>query len=365
MVLDAMTEGRAYIIAEAGVNHNGDPARAEAMVDAAADAGADAVKFQTFTAHALASAAAPKAPYQKATSDATESQQDMLRRLELSHEAHHAIRSHCEKREITFLSTPFDRESLDFLVRDMSLTTLKIGSGDITNGPLLLQAARTGCDIILSTGMCDLDDVSDALNVLAFGYLEKEAAPSRTAFKAARESQAGSAILGKKVILLHCTSAYPAPNEEINLRAMDTLYEAFGVRVGFSDHTVGNAIAIAAAARGACVIEKHFTLDHSLPGPDHGASLEPNELASLVREIRVVETALGDGIKQPTTSEKENIAAARKSLIAQQSIRKGEAFNEDILGVKRPGSGISPMEYWDQLGQPATRDYEKDELIQP
>lgn len=352
-----------YFIAEAGINHNGDLTRAEAMVDAAAEAGADAVKFQTFSATALASTAAQQAPYQKTAMGIKESQLDMLQRLELSPQDHHTLQMLCTERCIDFLSTPFDNDSLDFLVHDMKLETLKIGSGDITNGPLLLQAARTNCKIILSTGMCDLEDVTVALQVLAFGLLNSKDTPSRTEFKAAFESTAGQAILQDKVTILHCTTAYPTPHEDVNLQAIDTLRELFQIPVGLSDHTIGNAVAIAAVARGGRIIEKHFTLDRSLPGPDHRASLEPAELTALIRDIRIVEAALGDGTKNTTPSEIENIAAARKSLIAETTICKGDTFSEDNLGVKRPGTGISPMDYWDQLGRTATQDYETDELI--
>ncbi|MDB4173104.1 N-acetylneuraminate synthase [bacterium] len=363
MARDMKTDKPVYIIAEAGVNHNGDLTRASAMIDAAAEAGADAVKFQTFTAAALTSAAAPKAPYQKDTTGTAESQRDMLRGLELSRNDHFELQALCLKREIEFLSTPFDRESLDFLIQDMKLTTLKIGSGDITNGPLLLQAARTGCSVILSTGMSDLEDVSAALGVLVFGYLKQNTKPSHATFSTALQSAEGRTLLKDNVTILHCTSAYPAPADEVNLRSMDTLREAFSVDVGLSDHTTGNAISLAAVARGACIIEKHFTLDRSLPGPDHHASLEPAELAALVRDIRIVETALGDGAKQPAASEIENIAAARKSLVAQNAIQRRDVFNENNLGVKRPGTGISPMDYWDQLGQPSNQNYDPDDLI--
>jgi N-acetylneuraminate synthase len=363
MVPDHRSEERVYIIAEAGVNHNGDLTRAEAMVDAAAAAGADAVKFQTFTATALASATAQQAPYQKNAMGVSETQQDMLLRLELSPQDHHVLQRLCAKRDIDFLSTPFDSDSLDLLVHDIKLTTLKIGSGDITNGPLLLQAAHANCNVILSTGMCDLKDVTAALEVLAFGFLNGDIKPSRAAFKAAFESPNGQALLQNNVSILHCTTAYPAPHEDVNLQAMDTLRKTFKMRVGLSDHTIGNAVSIAAVARGAQIIEKHFTLDRSLPGPDHSASLEPAELTALVDGIRIVEAALGNGTKSTATSEKENIAAARKSLIAQTTICKGDSFSENNLGVKRPGTGMSPMDYWDQLGQVATQDYKTDELI--
>ncbi len=357
--------GRVYVIAEAGVNHNGDADMARQLVDAAAKAGADGVKFQTFRAESLASAKAPKAQYQIETTGGGESQLDMLRRLELSAQDHHALVHHCREKGIDFLSTPFDLKSLEFLVGELELETLKLPSGAITNGPLLLAAARSGADVILSTGMSTLHEVRDAIGVLAFGYTDAGSPPSRQAFDRALKSDAGQESLCRKATLLHCTSEYPAPFADVNLRAMDTLGETFGLRTGLSDHSPGTAIAIAAAGRGAVVIEKHLTLDRDLPGPDHRASIEPDALEEMTAAIRQVEAALGDGVKQPAPSERKNMAVARHSLVALCPIAKGEAFSEDNLGAKRPGGGISPMDYWAWLGRPAGRDYQADELVEP
>ncbi len=354
-----------YVIAEAGVNHNGEADMALRLIDAAAAGGADAVKFQTFRAEDLVTEAAPKAAYQKAAGDSGESQLAMLRRLELSPATHRDLLAHCRRRGIEFLSTPFDRESLRFLVQDLDLKTLKIASGEITNGPLLLAAAQSGRHIVLSTGMSTLGEVEEALGVLAFGFTASRGAPSRGAFHAAFDSEAGREALRERVVLLHCTTAYPAPVAEANLRAMDTLREVFGLPVGLSDHTPGIAVAIAAAARGAAVLEKHFTLDRALPGPDHQASLEPGELQDMVAGIRAVTMALGDGDKQPTPSEQRNAPIARRSLVAAKSIRTGETFRTDNVTAKRPGTGLTPLAYWDLLGREATRDYAPDDLIEP
>ena len=352
-----------YIIAEAGVNHNGDRSRALALVDAAADSGADAVKFQTFNADALAVADAPKAAYQNKTTDAAESQLEMLRTLELPHDLHHVLIERCAERGIAFLSTPFDIGSLRFLAEDLKLQMLKIPSGEITNGPLLFDAGRSGCNLILSTGMSTIDDVREALGVLAFAMTDPGAKPSRDRFKAAFESEPGRAALAGKVTVLHCTTEYPAPFDEVNLNAMKTLREAFGLDVGLSDHTPGIAIPIAGAAMGATVVEKHFTIDRTLPGPDHQASVEPRELKAMVEGIRAVEQAMGDGVKQPQASEEKNMAIARKSLVALGPVKKGEPFTEATLGVKRPGTGISPMEFWERLEQAADRDLDEGDIL--
>ncbi len=351
-----------YVIAEAGVNHNGDIAKALALVDVAATAGADAVKFQTFTASSVISVHAEKAAYQKQTTDAAESQVDMVAKLELSHADHAQLAERCGERGIAFLSTPFDLDSLDFLVNEMGLTTLKISSGEITNAPLLLAAARSGRDIILSTGMSTMDEVRDALAVLAFGYASTTGATPNAA-KFTRALEQADALQGK-VTLLHCTTEYPTPYEDVNLRAMDSLREAFGLVVGLSDHTVGIAVAIAAVARGAQVIEKHFTLDRALPGPDHAASLESDELTAMVAAIRATEAALGDGNKRLMPSEAANRDIARKSLVALRPIAEGEEFTEQNLTAKRPGNGISPMAYWRVLGTVAQRAYQTDEAIE-
>ena len=352
-----------FIIAEAGVNHNADLEMALALVDAVADAGADAVKFQTFKAEALASAAAPKAAYQNQTTDKGETQLEMLKRLELPHGWHRDLMDRCLDRGVEFLSTPFDTESLRFLVDEMKLETLKIPSGEITNGPLLLEEGRSGCKIILSTGMSTLKEVEEALGVLAFGLTDTDGEPSRDAFKDAFASDQGQAALKEKVTLLHCTTEYPAPVEDANLRAMDTMRDEFGLRVGLSDHTPGIAVAIAAVALGATVVEKHFTMDRTLPGPDHRASLEPGELKDMVSGIRAVERALGDGEKIPRPSEAANREIVRKSLVAARDLAKGETITAADLKAKRPGTGVSPMEYWDRLGQILDRNVAKDEPL--
>lgn len=354
-----------YIIAEAGVNHNGMLEMAIRLVDAAAAAGVDAVKFQTFKADKLVSRVAPKADYQKKTTDAAESQLEMIRKLELSEDDHLRIARHCMERGVQFLSTPFDLESLDFLCRKFDMPTIKLGSGEITNAPFLVAAARSGRPVILSTGMSDLEEIRMALSALAFGYLEPQAMPGSKAFEAAYASAGGQAILRAKVTLLHCTTEYPAPLEEVNLRAMKVMSDTFGLAVGYSDHTQGITVPVAAAALGAVVLEKHFTLDRNLPGPDHKASLEPDELARMVASVRQVELALGKAVKEPSSSEMSNKVIARKSLVAACHIRQGEAFTGQNLTVKRPGSGISPFAYWDKLGERAARDYDADEVIEP
>lgn len=351
------------VIAEAGVNHNGDLDRALAMVDAAAAAGADVVKFQTFRATEVATRFAPKAEYQVANDGAADSQLEMLKRLELAPDHHFRLRDRCRQRGIAFLSTPFDLPSLAFLADAMKIDTLKIPSGEITNAPLLLAAARSGLPIILSTGMSTLAEVADALGVLAFGALGG-GAPSPEAFAAAWDSAAGKRALAGRVTLLHCTTEYPAPIAETNLRAMETMRREFGLDIGFSDHTPGLAAATAAVALGARVIEKHFTLDRTLPGPDHQASLEPDELAALVAAVRAVEHALGDGIKVPAPSERKNMAVARKFVVAACPIRAGEPLTAANLGVKRAGAGLSPMRYWSMLGTVARRDYAAGEAIE-
>ena len=356
---------RVYVIAEAGVNHNGDPALAHRLVEVAAEAGADAVKFQTFRAEALATADAPKAGYQMATTDAAESQFAMLRRLELSPAAHRELQALCRTRGIDFLSSPFDLESLRFLTGELGLGTIKIPSGEITNGPFLLAAARSARKLIVSTGMSTLDEVREALGVLAFGFVRPaEARPSRQAFAQAFADAVGRRALTERVTLLHCTSQYPAPDDEINLRAMATLRDAFATPVGLSDHSQGIAVPIAAAALGARVIEKHFTTDQALPGPDHRASLEADELAAMIAGIRTVERALGDGVKAPTASEADTARVARRSLAAVAAIPAGRKFSEANLGTLRPGTGISPMEYWDRLGQAAARDLTAGSLLE-
>ncbi|NTZ16379.1 N-acetylneuraminate synthase [Paenibacillus sp. JMULE4] len=360
-----MNNKRTYIIAEAGVNHNGSLELAKQLIDVAADAGADAVKFQTFKTEKVISRYARKADYQKQTTGEEETQFEMVKKLELSEEDHFELLAHSLERNIQLLSTPFDTDSLNFLVNELSLASIKVPSGEITNAQLLLEVSRTGKPIILSTGMSTLGEIEDALAVLSFGYtMPKSKIPSMNAFKEAYCSDEGQKALKSNVTILHCTTEYPAPLEDVNLRIMDTLKSAFDLPVGFSDHTQGIAVAIAAAARGACLIEKHFTLDRSLPGPDHQASLEPKQLKEMIDSIRMVDIALGNGIKIPAKSELKNKEIARKSLVAACEIKEGTTFSHDNIAIKRPGTGISPMAYWDYLGKKATRSYREDEVIE-
>lgn len=358
---------KTYVIAEAGVNHNGSMPIAIQLIDAAAEAGADAVKFQTFKADQLVTPTAEKAKYQQLSTDHQESQFEMLKKLELSQENHELLIDYCEKKSITFLSTPFDLDSLQLLLHHFQLPVIKISSGDITNAQLLLKSAEAGVSIILSTGMSTLGEVETALSILAFGYLnsgDDHNKPSLSSFQEAYISEQGRKALQSKVTLLHCTTEYPAPFIDVNLKVMDTFRQSFGIPVGYSDHTSGVAIPIAAVARGATVIEKHFTLDRMLPGPDHKASLEPDELKQMIQSIRQVELALGQSTKGPTPSELGNRMIARKSIVAARDIIKGEILTEDILTVKRPGDGIAPIHLWDIIGKPASRDFHMNERIQ-
>lgn len=353
-----------FVIAEAGVNHNGSLDLARELIEAAAQAGADAVKFQTFKASEIVSRHAPKAAYQQRNTDQGESQLEMIRKLELSVEDHRVLIAHARQSGIEFLSTPFEMRSLALLVDELGLRTIKIPSGEITNAPFLVQIARTGCRMILSTGMSTLGEVESALSMLAYGGLRPvDQPPGAAAFEAAYMSAAGQTLLRERVVLLHCTTEYPAPVADVNLKAMDVMAQAFGLPVGYSDHTEGIHIAVAAVARGARVIEKHFTLDRNLPGPDHKASLEPAELRATVSAIRDVEAALGDGIKCPSAAELKNRAVVRKSLVAACPIAAGELYSEENLTCKRPGTGVLPTAYWNRLGTAAARDYAADELI--
>lgn len=330
-----------YIIAEAGVNHNGSLETAKLLIDAAADAGADAVKFQTFKADKLVTGTAAKADYQKSSGESGESQRTMLRKLELSDAAHLDLIDHCRSRGIQFLSTAFDPESAGFL-DSLSLPFAKIPSGEIINLPHLRQIARSVSPIILSTGMATLGEVEAALEVLV-----------------------AEGIARDTITLLQCHTDYPTKFEDVNLRAMQTMAAAFpGVRIGYSDHTLGIEAPIAAVAMGACLIEKHFTLDRTLPGPDHAASLEPAELKAMVRAIRNIELALGHGRKEPSARELKIKLVARKSITASRPIKFGEIFSQDNLCAKRPGSGISPMRWDELIGKPAKRDYAADEMIE-
>lgn len=329
---------RTLIIAEAGVNHNGDIKIAKQMIDAAAEAGADIVKFQTFKAENLVTQSAKKAEYQLQTTSKEESQLQMLKKLELSFQDHHELIKYAKERQIGFLSTPFDLDSLQLLV-DVGIDTIKLPSGEITNYPLLKKSAETGKRIILSTGLSNLEEIKAAVKVLQI-------------------NGAG------EIILLHCNTQYPTPFEDANLNAMNTIAEAIELPVGYSDHTNGIEVSIAAVAMGACVIEKHFTLDRNMEGPDHKASLEPHELKAMVSAIRNVEKAMGDGVKEPSKSEKENIGIARKSIVARKKIKKGEKFTEQNITTKRPGTGINPMRWNEILGTVAIRDFDEDELIE-
>jgi N,N'-diacetyllegionaminate synthase len=330
---------KTVIIAEAGVNHNGDLTLAKELIDIAADSGADYVKFQTFSAEELTTKAAPKAEYQKHFGNYKESQYEMLRKLELTESMCSELIKHSNSRGIGFLSTAFDMKSADMLLA-LGQRLFKIPSGEITNLPYLRHIAHFGKNVILSTGMSNMAEVGKALKIL---------------------EESGTAK--SKVTVLHCTSSYPAPISDINLLAMNSIRKTLDVAVGYSDHTLGIEVAVAAVALGASVIEKHFTIDRSMPGPDHRASLEPKELQLMVSQIRNIELALGDGIKRITLSERENIKIARKSIVAKRNITRGEVFNDSNLATKRPGTGISPME-WDRLiGNRASRDFVTDELI--
>lgn len=352
------------IIAEAGVNHNGCEGTAFALVDAAYQAGADIVKFQTFKAKKLVTQEAKQAEYQVHNTQKKESQLSMLSRLELSYDMHHKLVKHCNDLGIEFLSTAFDSESLDFLVKDLGLTKLKIPSGEITNAPLVLEHARTKCDLIVSTGMATLSEIEAVLGVIAFGLTAKdEDVPSISAFEQAYASELGQRALKDKVTILHCTTEYPAPMNEINLSAMKSMSSAFGLPAGYSDHSEGITIPIAAAALGAVLIEKHFTLDQTMDGPDHKASLEPNQLKAMVKAIRDIEISLGDGVKKPTVSELKNKTIARKSLVAAKPINKGDMFSKDSIEIKRPGSGVTPFRYWEVCGMASSRDYRVGDLI--
>jgi len=357
-----MSNDYCQIIAEAGVNHNGSVKRAFELVDMAADAGADVVKFQTFRTDLLATGSAPKANYQVRQTGAEKSQADMLRELELTEEEFEALAAHCVKRDIEFMSTPFDDQSISFLTDRLKVQRLKVSSGDVTNGPLLLSMAQTGLPIILSSGMSTLGELDKALGVLAFGYIG-EGKPGHEAFANARQSSKGQQALLGKVTLLHCTSAYPAALEDINLRAMDTIEAHFGLPIGYSDHTQGITVAIAAAARGATMIEKHITLDKSLAGPDHAASLEPDELYALVRSVHEVGACLGCSEKQPTTGELNMAKIARRSLHAACDISAGDAFGPENIAIRRPGTSRSPMDYWEVIKEKACRNYKAEDEI--
>ncbi len=356
---------KTLIIAEIGVNHNGRMDLAIDLFKAAKECGADIAKIQSFKAAKLTTPQAGKAHYQQLRTDKDESQQEMLRKLELSFDDQKKLLSLATEIGIRFLSSPFDLESSDWLIDSLKLDTIKIGSGELTNGPLLYSVAQKGAQVILSTGMATTEEIECAMSVLAFGYSNK----SLKGINADELAQLFSnpdtkKILKSKVQLLHCTTEYPAPFSELNLQCLESMRSHFGVPIGFSDHTPGIEAPIAAVALGATVIEKHFTLDKSLPGPDHKASLNPSEFRKMVDGIRNIETGFGDGIKKPTESELKNKPIARKSLVAAKNIKKGELFSSENLTSKRPGNGLSPMNYWALLETPSPIDYEEDELIQ-
>lgn len=329
------------VIAEAGVNHNGDLDLARQLIDVAADAGADLVKFQTFSASRQATRNARKADYQAAATDAAETQHDMLQRLELSEGAHRVLIAHCATRGIGFFSTGFDIECIDLLV-SLGMDRFKIPSGEITNLPYLRHVGRLRKPVILSTGMATLGEIDGAITVLELAGTPRE-----------------------QITVLHCNTDYPTPMQEVNLRAMCTMGQVLGVPVGYSDHTTGIEVPIAAVALGASMIEKHFTLSRQMPGPDHQASLEPDELKAMVSAIRNIERALGDGVKRPTPGELKNRPIARKSLVARQPIAAGERYSIENITAKRPGTGISPMRWDEVIGRPAPRAFATDELIEP
>ncbi len=331
---------KTIVIAEAGVNHNGDVLIAMDLIDVAANAGADFVKFQTFKADQLVTKAAKKAEYQVTDLQNLENQYEMLSKLELSIENHIQLINHCKKKNIGFLSTAFDLTSLDFLNR-LELPIFKIPSGEITNFPYLAKVGGFGKNVILSTGMSNLSEIGDAISVLE-----------------------SNGVRRNQITVLHCSSAYPTPYEEVNLKAMITIEKEFDVKIGYSDHTLGIEIPIAAVALGATVVEKHFTLDREFSGPDHKASLEPDELARMIIGIRNVETALGDGEKRVQDSEMKNIDVIRKSIVAAQTIKKGEFFTSTNITTKRPGHGISPMKWQQVIGTVAKRNYEEDDAIE-
>ncbi len=333
-----MNNNHVFIIAEAGVNHNGDFNLALKLVDAAKNAGVDCVKFQTFISENEVSKFAKKADYQIANlSGNDDSQYNMIKKLELSFDQFREIKRYCDKKGIIFLSTPFDLDSIAFL-DELGLPFWKIPSGEITNLPYLIKIARTGKDIVMSTGMSNLSEIEDAMNVL-------------------KENGAGN------ISLLHCNTEYPTPYHDVNLRAMKTMSDHFHVNVGYSDHTLGIEVPIAAVAIGASIIEKHFTLDRNMEGPDHKASLEPDELKQMVASIRNIEDALGSSEKRLTESETGNRDVVRKSIVAKCNIKKGEIFSEENITVKRPGTGISPMAWFTVLGQKSSKDFQEDELI--
>lgn len=331
---------KTIIIAEAGVNHNGSLELAYKLINEAKKSGADYVKFQSFKAERLVSKTAEKAEYQKKTTKRGETQYEMIKKLELSLENHLDLIKYCKKKNIKFLSSPFDLDSID-LLNELGLEIFKIPSGEIINLPFLRKIGLLGKKVILSTGMANLDEIQNALNILTEYGTKKE-----------------------NITVLHCNTEYPTPFKDVNLKAMLTIKKTFNVKVGYSDHTKGIEVPIAAVALGAEIIEKHFTLDRNMEGPDHKASLEPSELKQMVESIRNIEKALGHGIKKVTKSEAKNLIIARKSIVAKKNIKKGEKFSEDNLAVKRPGTGMSPMRWYEVIGKIASKNFDTDDLIE-
>jgi len=355
-----------FIIAEAGVNHNGSVRLAKKMIDQACVAGVDAIKFQSFKTEQLVNKNAPKAEYQLRHSKQGESQFQMLKKLELSEDEQQQLFDYCLQKKIQFLSSPFDVQSAAFLIHKLKCPLLKLGSGELTNSQLLYYITQHQVKLILSTGMSDIEEIKTALSVLAFGYSNNnQQTPSREKFKRALLSAQGIQALKKQVSLLHCTTEYPCPIDEVNLNVIKTLQDEFPLAIGYSDHTQGHHISLAAVAIGASIIEKHFTLDKKMNGPDHASSIEVNELTSMVQQIRDIDRAKGQSIKATTASELKNLKIARKGLYAKIAIAQGEVFSDKNLTVKRPEALVPASDYWDKLGQIANKNYHPDEPIQP
>ncbi|MER2076738.1 N-acetylneuraminate synthase [Psychrobacillus psychrotolerans] len=352
-----------YIIAEAGVNHNGSLEMAKQLVDVAKQAGVDAVKFQTFRAENLVTRSAQQANYQVNNLGEVTSQYEMLKKLELSYKEFVELKLYCDANQIEFLSTPFDIESVDFLLNDIGMSKFKIPSGEVTNSPFIHYIATKEKPMILSTGMATMEDIHDALSYIAYGLAFPKQKVDIDRVGSFYQTVEAKLLLKEYVTVLHCTTEYPAPFETINLNAMNEMKRELHLPIGFSDHSQGIAVPIAAVALGAEVVEKHFTLDHSLPGPDHLASLEASDLKEMVTGIRAIEHSLGTGQKIPTSIELENRQAARKSIVAKEKVAAGEIFTENHLAIKRPGNGMPPTKYWTLIGKVAKKSYEVDELI--
>lgn len=351
-----------FIIAEAGVNHNGELNLAFDLIDAAKEARVDAVKFQTYRTENLVTKTAVQAEYQKQNIGSTSSQYEMLKKLELSYDDFRQLKNHCDKNNILFLSTPFDIESADFLIKDLELPLMKIPSGEITNAPYLYNIAKYDVEVILSTGMATIEEIHHALAFIAYGYSQNESV-SFEAVKNFYKTEQAQEVIRDKVSILHCTSEYPTPIKEVHLNTMNHLSEEFHLPIGLSDHSEGILASVVAVGMGAKIIEKHFTLDKKMEGPDHKASLNPSELKEFVQSIRMVEEMLGNDKKEPVEIELKNRSIARKSLVAANEITKGEYFTTDNLTIKRPGTGIEPYYYWDYLGSKSDKKYKIDEVI--